>query len=195
MSTRVLVMKYNLLATTDQLGLSQASSELWMNLRAIGDERPKVDRSRIKGLILAYTSLDPREAVHLLRRRMEEEPGRYRAVYRVMPVLAWVKTEVEEIVAEVRGQAARIGVEESFRVTLEKRRTRLRSLEVIEPVAAAIDNPVDLENPDWVVLVEILGNETGVSVIRPVDTLNVQKERHRLSTEREKGSLLDDEAG
>lgn len=195
MSTRVLVMKYNLLATTDQLGLSQASSELWMNLRAIGDERPKVDRSRIKGLILAYTNIDPREAVHLLRRRMEEEPGRYRAVYRVMPILAWVKTEVEKIVAEVRGQAARMGASESFRVTLEKRRTRLRSLDVIEPVAAAIDNPVDLENPDWVVLVEILGSETGVSVIRPVDTLNVQKERHRLSTEREKGSLLDDEAG
>jgi hypothetical protein len=40
-----------------------------------------------------------------------------------------------------------------------------------------------------------LGSETGVSVIKPVDTLNVQKERHRLSTEREKSPLLDDEAG
>lgn len=188
-------MKYNLLATTDQLGLSQASSELWMNLRAIGDEKPKVDRSRIKGLILAYTNLDPREAVHLLRRHMEAEPGRYRAVYRVMPILAWVKTEIEEIVEEVREQAARIGAEESFRVTLEKRRTQLRSLEVIEPVAEVIDNPVDLRDPDWVVLVEILGNETGVSVIKPVDTLNVQKEKHRLSTERKKSTLLDDEAG
>jgi len=183
------------LATTDQLGLSQASSELWMNLRAIGDERPRVDRSRIKGLILAYTSLDPREAVHLLRMHMGEEPGRYRAVYRVMPILAWVKTEVEEIVDAVKEQAERMEAGESFRVTLEKRRTRLRSLEVIEPVAEAIDNPVDLEKPDWVVLVEILGNETGVSVIRPVDNLNVQKERHRLSTEREKGSHLDYEAG
>jgi tRNA acetyltransferase TAN1 len=188
-------MKYNLLATTDQLGLSQASSELWMNLRAIGDKEPRVDRSRIKGLILAHTSFDPQEAVGLLRRHMGEEPGRYRAVYRVMPILAWVKTDVDEIVAEVRHQASRIGDGESFRVTLEKRRTRLRSLEVIEPVAEAIDNPVDLENPDWVVLVEILGNETGVSVMKPADELNVQKERYRLSAEREKGALLDDETG
>ncbi len=188
-------MKYNLLATTDQLGLSQATSELWMNLRAIGDDKPKVDRSRIKGLILAYTGFDPREAVGLLRRRMGEEPGRYGAVYRVMPIMAWVNTDVDEIVAEVREQASRMGAGESFRVTLEKRRTRLRSLEVIEPVAAVIDNPVDLENPDWVVLVEILGNETGVSVIRPADELNVQKERYRLSAEREEGALLDDEAG
>ena len=188
-------MKYNLLATTDQLGLSQASSELWMNLRAIGDERPRVDRARIKGLILAYTSLDPREAVHLLRRHMEAEPGRYSAVYRVMPILAWVKTEVEEIVEEVKEQATRMGAGESFRVTLEKRRTWLRSLEVIEPVAEIIDNPVDLESPDWVVLVEILGSETGVSVIKPVDTLNVQKEKYRLSMKREKSPPLDDEAG
>jgi tRNA acetyltransferase TAN1 len=188
-------MKYNLLATTDQLGLSQATSELWMNLRAIGDDKPKVDRSRIKGLILAYTGFDPQEAVGLLRRHMGKEPDRYSAVYRVMPILAWVNTDVDEIVAEVREQASRIGAGESFRVTLEKRRTRLRSLEVIELVAAVIDNPVDLENPDWVVLVEILGNKTGVSVIRPVDELNVQKERYRLSTEREEGALLDDEAG
>ncbi len=188
-------MKYNLLATTDQLGLSQATSELWMNLRAIGDENPRVDRSRIKGLILAHTGFDPREAVSLLRRHMGEEPDRYRAVYRVMPIMAWVDTDVDEIVAEVRKQASRIGAGESFRVTLEKRRTRLRSLEVIEPVAEVIDNPVDLENPDWVVLVEILGNKTGVSVIKPAEKLNVQKERYRLSTEREKGALLDDEAG
>jgi len=98
-------------------------------------------------------------------------------------------------VKEAREQAERMGAEESFRVTLEKRRTRLRSLEVIEPVAEVIDNPVNLRDPDWVVLVEILGNETGVSVIKPVDTLNVQKEKYRLSTEREKGSLLDDETG
>jgi len=188
-------MKYNLLATTAQLGLSQATGELWMNLRAIGDENPKVDRSRIKGLILAHTGFDPREAVGLLRRHMGKEPDRYRAVYRVMPILAWVNTEVDEIAAEAREQASRMGAGESFRVTLEKRRTRLRSLEVIEPVAEVIDNPVDLENPDWVVLVEILGNKTGVSVIRPTEKLNVQKERYRLSAEREEGALLDDEAG
>lgn len=188
-------MNYNLLATTDQLGLSQATSELWMNLRAIGDEETRVDRSRIKGLILAHTGFDPREAVRLLRRHMGEEPGRYSAVYRVMPILAWVNTDVEEIVAEVGRQATRIGEGESFRVTLEKRRTRLRSLEVIEPVAGVIDNPVDLADPDWVVLVEILGGKTGVSVIRPAEKLNIQKERYRLSAEGEEGALLDDEAG
>lgn len=178
-------MKYNLLATTDQLGLSQASSELWMNLRAIGDEKPKVDRSRIKGLILAYTNLDPKEAVHLLRRHMGEEPGRYRAVYRVMPILAWVKTEIEEIVEEVREQAARIGAKESFRVTLEKRRTKLRSRKVIDAVAEKIDRKVDLGEPDWVVLVEIVGKRTGIAVVPREGILSIQKERAQLASKGE----------
>ncbi|MBN2336296.1 THUMP domain-containing protein [Candidatus Bathyarchaeota archaeon] len=176
-------MKYNLLATTDQLNLSQACSELWMNLRAVGDERPKVDRSRVKGLVLAYTNLDPIEAVHLLREHMKAEPSRHKAVYRLMPIHTWVETDVETIVETVRSLIGRIGEEESFRITLEKRRTQLSSLEVIDPVAKAVDRRVDLGNPDWVVLIEILGTEAGVSVIKPSDMLNVQKERYRLSTE------------
>jgi tRNA(Ser,Leu) C12 N-acetylase TAN1 len=43
---------------------------------------------------------------------------------------------------------------------------------------------VDLENHDWIVLIEIIGNSTGVSVIRPEGLLNVQKERASLPAER-----------
>jgi len=170
-------MDYNLLATAEQISLSQACSELWMNLRAIGDPEPSVNRSRIRGVILAKTSMNPVDAIHRLRAHMAEEPERYRYVYRVMPVQAWTDTRVESIVKEVASMRGVVEPGDSFRVTLEKRRTRLRSLEVIEPVAAAIDRRVELEAPDWVVLVEIMGNETGVSIVRPLDTLNVQKER------------------
>jgi tRNA acetyltransferase TAN1 len=170
-------MNYNLLATTEQISLSQACSELWMNLRAIGDPEPKVNRSRVRGVILARTSMNPVDAVHRLRAHMAEEPERYRYVYRVMPVQVWTDTSVESIVKEVASMRGVVEPGDSFRVTLEKRRTRLRSLEIIEPVAATIDRRVELEAPDWMVLVEIMGNETGISIVRPLDTLNVQKER------------------
>jgi len=174
-------VRYNLLATTDLLTLSKATSELWMNLRAAGDENPSVNKARIKGLILAYTNFDPVEAVHLLRARMEEQPDRFNAVFRVMPIQKWVKTDIETIVAEVNEQKTRIQEDETFRITLEKRRTQLRSLEVIEPVAEAVDRPVKLEEPDWVILINILGTETGVSIVKPGDLLNVQKEKYALS--------------
>jgi tRNA acetyltransferase TAN1 len=52
---------------------------------------------------------------------------------------------------------------------------------VIEPVANIIDREVNLGDPDWIVLIEIMGKKTGVSVVRPEGILNVQKERYRLS--------------
>ena len=175
-------MDYNLLATAEQMVMSKACSQLWMNLRAVGDPEPRVDRSRIKGLILARTTMNPVEAVHKLRGHMEAEPSRYENLYRVLPVQAWTTSSPDNIIEALAPMKGRVGQEESFRVTLEKRRIQLSSLEIIEPVAELFDRKVDLENPDWVVLVEVLGSDVGVSVVKPGDVLNVQKERARLLT-------------
>jgi tRNA acetyltransferase TAN1 len=56
---------------------------------------------------------------------------------------------------------------ETFRITVEKRNTSLRSSEIIATVGSEIDNRVDLENPNWIVLVEIIGKLVGISVLRP----------------------------
>jgi tRNA acetyltransferase TAN1 len=174
-------LEYNLLATTDKITMSGASSQLWMNLRAVGDPEPTVNKTRIKGIIQGATSLDPVEAILLMREHMREMPERYDKLFRIMPILGWVETGIDAIAREVETQKSRMTADETFRVTLEKRKIDLRSLEVIDAVAAVIDNVVDLENPDWVVLVEIMGDRTGVSVVRDDALLNVQKERATLS--------------
>lgn len=175
-------MDYNILATTEKITMSAASSQLWMNLRAIGDSEPKVSRSRIKGIVMAETTLDPVEAIIKLREHMESDVDRYNRLFRVFPVVARVPTEIEDIVEEVQRQAGVIEEGQKFRITLEKRETEFRSLEIIDPVAAIVDREVDLNNPDWVVLIEIMGKMTGVTVMPPEGMLNVQKERYALST-------------
>ncbi|MBC8463019.1 THUMP domain-containing protein [Candidatus Bathyarchaeota archaeon] len=175
-------MDYNILATTEKITMSAASSQLWMNLRAIGDPEPKVSRSRIKGIVMAQTTLDPIEAIIKLREHMESEVERYDRLFRVFPIVARVPTEIETIVEEVQRQAGVIEEGQKFRITLEKRETDIRSLEIIEPVAAVIARDVDLKNPDWVILIEVMGKMTGVSVMPPEGMLNVQKERYALST-------------
>ena len=174
-------MDYNLLATTEPIYTSQACSELWINLRAIGDESPKTNRSRIKGVILGRTEMDPVDAIQAMRKTMETDPAKLKLLYRILPIQKWVITEIPTIVDAVKEMISVIREDESFRITLEKRRSQLRSLEIITPVAEVIDRSVDLENPDWVILIEVMGKETGVSVIKPNDMLNIQKERYRLS--------------
>ena len=100
-----------------------------------------------------------------------------RVLLRVMPVEAIVPTDLGGIVEAAHELAAKMGENESFRVTLEKRRTPLRSREVIDAVARGIDRRVDLEGYDWMILIEIIGRITGLAVIPRDGLLNVQKER------------------
>jgi tRNA acetyltransferase TAN1 len=151
-----------------------------MNLRAIGDTEPVVNKTHVKGVIQGATVLDPVDAILLMREHMKSDPDRYDKLYRVLPVLAWVNTKLVDIVDEVVAQKSKMGSQETFRVTVEKRKTKLRSREVITEVAAVIDNPVDLVNPDWVVLIEIMGEHTGISIVRNNALFNIQKERARI---------------
>lgn len=180
-----MIRDFNLLATSETLTQSVASSELWMLLRATGDETPAVDRSPARGLITARTSFDPVQAVAKLREKLRENPDHFKSLLRVIPVQRRVATDLEEIARTAADMASEIGDDESFRVTLEKRRTHLRSRTIIDAVAEEIDRKVDLESPDWVVLVEIVGKVTGLSVIRPDGILNIQKEKYQLLTERQ----------
>jgi len=85
-------------------------------------------------------------------------------------------------VETAQGLAEKIPGDESFRVTLEKRRTKLRSREIIDAVAEKIDRKVNLGDPDWVVLVEIVGKRTGVAVVPRDGILSIQKERVQLAS-------------
>ena len=116
----------------------------------------------------------------MLRKHMESEVDRYDKLFRVFPIVAKVPSEIEAIVEEVKRQAVVIGEDQKFRITLEKRETEFRSMDIIEPVAEVIDREVDLTNPDWVVLIEMMGKTTGVSVMPPEGMLNIQKERYAL---------------
>ena len=183
---------FNLIATSERGNESEACSELWMLLRAIGDTMPVVDRSLVRGLIVARTALNPVEAVRRLRTELLRSPVVFRALLRVMPLEIVKPTDLDEITAATQGLASRIESSDSFRITVEKRRTHLRSREVIEAVAAGINRKVDLEHPDWVVLIEVVGGYTGVSVVPPDALLNVQKEKAQLSSHGEESAPLDD---
>lgn len=186
------ISDFNLIATSERGHESQACSELWMLLRAVGDDMPVVDRSPVRGLIVARTVLNPVEAVRRLGSELRRRPDDFRTLLRVMPIEEVTSTDLDEIVAAAHSLASRIGSTQSFRITVEKRRTHLRSMEVIDAVAVGIDRKVDLEHPDWVVLIEIVGRYTGVSVIPPDALLNVQKEKAKLSTDGEERAPLDD---
>ena len=170
-------MDFNILATSERFTQSRAASELWMHLRAIGDENPKVTKLRINGIIKAKTSIPPLEAIEKLRKALYDNPDHFKTLLRILPIQNVVKTDLEEIASATKELGSVIPLEDTYRITVEKRKTSFRSSHIIDAVAEIIDRKVDLENPDWVALVEVVGDYTGVSVIPPAAILNIQKEK------------------
>jgi len=172
-----LIPNFNLIATTNRREESWGCTELWMLLQDIDDPKPIVDRSGIYGFIAARTNLNPVEAINKLRAELGRRPEAFKHLLRLIPVEIVVPSEIERMKEAVLSLSGRIGEEESFRITVEKRRTPLRSREIIEAVAEGITRKVDLENPAWVILIEVVGKYTGISVLKPSEILNTVKER------------------
>jgi len=168
---------FNLLATTTRGSEADACVELKYILVELGDEEAVAEETSIKGVITAKTSMNPFEAIRKLREFLREKPWEFRYLIRVIPIERVVRTDLGEIERAAAELAHKIGENESFRVTLEKRFTELHTMDIIRSAAARIDRKVDLENPDKILLVEVVGGFTGLSVIEPQDILNVSKEK------------------
>ncbi len=88
-----------------------------------------------------------------------------------------MRTDLREIERTAVELASKIKENESFRVTVEKRFTDTSTKDMIEAAAASIERKVDLRNPDKIILVEVVGGLTGISIIKPEQILAVMKER------------------
>jgi tRNA acetyltransferase TAN1 len=173
----MLLDDFNLLATTAKGSEEDACSEIWFLIGEMGDRGVKVDKTGIRGLIVAKTILDPFNVIGRLRDVLNERPYEFRYTFRVIPIEKVVHTDLGEIQHAVMELAGRITENETFRITVEKRFTATQTIDIIEAAAANIQRRVDLTRPDRVVLIEIVGGFTGISVIKPDDILSVLKER------------------
>ncbi|MCW4006326.1 MAG: THUMP domain-containing protein [Candidatus Bathyarchaeota archaeon] len=169
--------EFNLLATTLRGNERQMRYELRVLLKELGDEKPRTDKTGIRGIVVAQTALDPVEAVDKLREILRERPYEFRYALRILPIQRVVPTELEKIKETALEMATKMGEKESFRMTVEKRFTEIHSQEIIQAIAPQIKNPVNLGNPNKVLLVEVLGGYTGISLIKPTQIISVQKEK------------------
>jgi tRNA acetyltransferase TAN1 len=113
------------------------------------------------------TSLDPFTVTKKLKELISSEPWQIRYIMRVIPIETVIPTDLAAIAKTTRELALRINIGDTFRITVEKRHSDLSSKQVIAAMAAEINNRVRLQDPDWIVLAEIVGMQTGISVIRP----------------------------
>jgi tRNA acetyltransferase TAN1 len=162
-----MLMNFNLIASTFKHKEEDAQDELLEILELLGDYESESQATDISGIVLGYTKFDPFKIVKALRELVKNEPWQIRYVLRLLPIEVVVYTESQNIKNAAKKLALKIQSGNTFRVTVERRHTLINSSDIISTIAKEIDNKVDLENPDWVVLVQVVGRQTGISVIKP----------------------------
>jgi tRNA acetyltransferase TAN1 len=168
---------FNLLATTSRGTEAYACSELSYLLGEIGDSAPNVDKTGVSGLIAAKTALDPFDVIEKLREILRERPYEFRYTLRLIPIEKVVRTNLDEIARAATELSLKIKENETFRITLEKRFTQTHTKDIIEATAANIEREVNLSNPDKILLIEVVGGLTALSLIKPDEILSVLKEK------------------
>lgn len=127
-----------------------------------------------KGIILVdfrriFSKLDE-EVIKDIQKNLEEtyqkmrEERRLRYIQRFIIFDEIVDTDVNSIVSAVHELKGL--VRGKWRITLKTRKYPIDKQTLIRKAAEPINYPVDLENPDYVVLIEIMGPLTGITVLR-----------------------------
>ena len=169
---------FNILASTVRGNERAMINEMLFLLKDhLGDQEAAAVKTGVRGIIVARTSLDPYVVVEKFHNLLKERPYEFRFALRIMPIERAVPTTLEAIKQVSLELAARIGKDETYRITIEKRYTTLHSMDIISAVAAEIQNKADMEKPNKIVLIEIMGAVTGVSLIKPNDVISVMKEK------------------
>jgi len=174
---------FNLLISTSRRNERNACSEMWYLLGELGDKAAKVDITPISGLIVANTSLDPIVAIDKLRENIKEKPWEFRYILKIMPIQKIIQTSEDNIKKVALNLAKKISDQESYKIAVRKRSTDLSSTDIIDMIAPKIKRKVDLDNPDLILQIEIIGDMSGTSLIKPNNVLsvNIEKRNSRMA--------------
>ena len=171
----------NLIITCARHLEEETGNEITDILDELGDSNVKISISNMSGILTAETILDPIEVVRKMKEILLDEPWSIRYCLRVIPIQKFIETNVEEIEKTISSMLNQIQDTDTYRISIEKRNSNISSKEIITKIADKIKNKVSLDFPDKIILIEILGIMTGVSILEKSDILSLEKTKRSMS--------------
>jgi tRNA acetyltransferase TAN1 len=161
----VTVVEFNFIATTFRYKEDDLIEELREIFYEIGELSVIIRATNIDGIVVGYSVMDPVKFIVYLREKLKDVPWEIRYLLRFLPIEKVVLTEISEIKEISIELAKKIPIDDSFKILIEKRHTNLKKINIINEIAPFILRTVNLTNPCWTLLIEIIGKYTGIAVI------------------------------
>ena len=171
----------NLIVTCPRKYEEDAKQEIEKILNDLGDTNPEINILYMPGILTLDTQVEYSKISESITKKINDEPWSLRYCLRIIPVQSFSETKIEEIIHSLMELTNVIKSNQSFRITIEKRNSTISSKELISTIAKNFQNKVSLKNPDWIILIEIIGEKTGVSVIKENEILSIPKMKRALT--------------
>ena len=167
----------NLIITCARNLESETKNEIKKILDELGDQEPEILNVGMRGILMVDTIIEPSKIIDWVRNKIVEEPWLIRYCLRIIPIQNITETNIDKIKENVIKLKDSIQKNDSYRITIEKRNTSMSTNEIITEVAKIFPNKVSLNKPDLIVLIEILGDKTGISILKDSELFSLDKSK------------------
>ena len=167
----------NMIVTFDPNHRGTAELELMEVLKQAG-EKPQIGQTEIEGLFKVAVS-DSRKAAAKIRSLCGSNPNLFAVTHHYTPIDHWCQSDVVAMQKLIRAASSGIGQNEKWKMGLNKRHwDQLEGGKLIMKLTDVVDRKhVDLDNPDKIVQVEIIGKQAGVALLTPRDLVDIAREK------------------
>ena len=170
----------NLIVTCPRNLEPEAESEIKKILNELDDQEPEIFQTDMRGILMVNTILEPLKIIDWVKSKINDEPWFFRYCLRIIPVQKTTDTDIDKIKQNVMNLKSIIQENDSYRITVEKRNSNMSSSQIINEIAKIIPNKVSLDEPDWVILVEIFGEKTCISILKNDSIFSLEKSKRNL---------------
>jgi tRNA acetyltransferase TAN1 len=156
-------------------GFRNVRNEIIATLAHFGDPAPTVDRTSVFGIALVRTSLNNRAVIKQCRALWQEYGSRrFQFAIKWVPVDYWCETDLDAIKEVIDTKLKdRIKANQTWGMVVKRRRyQKHHTIDVVRYLAEDIDRKVDLNEPDWIVWVDIIGKATAIALLKRDETFS-----------------------
>ncbi|MFX1444216.1 MAG: THUMP domain-containing protein [Promethearchaeota archaeon] len=166
------------MVSTSRYNETNARAELWFTLFIAGDTYPIISNLEFLGLLTALSNIDAKLIVKKIKEILDVDPNFFKFILKIVPIDFVCETNLKVISQIVKNHYTEfIDKSDTFKIDLKRRKNDIIERErLIKYVANNIDNQVDLQNPDKIIRVELLGNFCGIAFLKPEEVISLKSE-------------------
>jgi tRNA acetyltransferase TAN1 len=146
-------------------------------LERFGDTDAIIDKTIFSGIIQIETKIDSMNVLDGFKDLIEDEPWLIKYCSRIIPIQEECESKLDHITDKVNSLSSIIKKNETYRITVEKRQSSLHTKDIISEIADSLPNKVSLENSDWEIIIQVLRDRTGISIMPPNSILSVDRQK------------------